>query len=491
LWYNGLGSVPESDRGYVLRDCADEFGYGYNDAQGLPGSAQTSSIEVDIAEMTPVSFSVTLHGKIHGGYDSSGAQVNVHNFTGYPDRNVNCKLSRQVGDGPMTLITEWPTWDTYGPTNSFTINTLESFNVSSKITVDASGAMTLLVEIDQDNATTGLTNKLYLEVISNKDEFSPGSVNLKNMNLVVSNWAISGDAIYSNYYNASTWWLDGFNVRDTLIDYRGWVAESQAQKDQNSTDDNGDPWTSEIAVAQDQVLDPSIAAKLDASGVSEYFTNYDYVYETAKAMKNHEEGMRNHVCFSGIFNLQITSGIVSTLSTTKEMPVWIMDAVYRGYVQEKMATYDYDSDKSLSFTGRYMGGFGNLYSYRYGNSKQVVPVDEGTISTLENGWDEMGGDFFNFQRCYGYESLNYSTQKQTEYYDLSYDGFWTDNTRKQRMDHMMMKERYVTIKIFNGWVQQSEYSINNPWTMFKYGLNYLDAPGVLLNNAIFEVPTAI
>jgi hypothetical protein len=475
--FNALASAGEYQMNTFV-NVADEFGYGYNDAQGIPGSAQCSSIEIDIAEMTPVSFSLTLHGYFpdEDAYDLSGAQVNVHNFRGYPSRNVNCKLSRMTGDDYVE-ITEWPTWDTYGPSDKFTINTNYPFDVSATLTYDPVDSKLTAVVI----LTQWSTNKLKLEVTSGSEEFPVSSQGLDHMNVVVSNWAISGQSIYGDYYNSSTWWLDGFNVREDGTDFRGWVAESAAQKTKNSTYGDGSPWESEIAVAATQVLDSTNASIINGLEVSPYFQDYGYVYSMARAMVEKTSGMSNHVCFSGIFNLQIM--VDGGEAKTNELPVWIMDAVYRGYVQEEDSTVD----SSLYFNGRYQGAFGVIYDNPSTNNNKfnIVPKNN-LVRSLADGYENAigGGDFWNIQRNKKYND-NYDS---SQYYSMANDVFYTDDTQSQSIKELPMKERFVLVETLSN---EQLLTIKDAWNVISHGTNYLDAPSIMLNGALFQPPPAI
>jgi hypothetical protein len=454
----------------MLKSIVDEYGFGYCDAQGL---GQCSSVEIDIAEMTPNSFSLTLHGIIPGSeglYDTAGSQINVHNFRGYPVPNEKCKLFRKVsGSEDFVLITEYPAWDTYGPSSKFSINTMFPFEIDATLNYNnpSPDDLTVTVILSQNDVQLKL-------VVSSEGGAFPKSERMESMNVVVSNWAISGDATRQEYYSASTWWLDGFNIRDSeTVDYRGWTKQSNYQMDGES-DTVG---ASQNAVAQ------TLTSVLDSLSVPSYYRNYDYVFQMAADINvgNMSLVKNNKVCFSGIFNFQIWVGENRTLTSTTTLPVWIMDAVYRGYIQQNNP----NPDTSIYFMGEYESNYGVIYDTPTTDCLMTTTV--GDINTLSSGYVNKGHDFFNYQVT---SAVNpYDKYKAAANYSLGnyYFRATSGGSRYKRIpdkEKGVMKER---IDAIGKGGQSYEYSIlkQSPYYIAELGISFLDAPGVMLNGAIF------
>jgi hypothetical protein len=449
-----------------LNDIIDEYGFGYGDAQGV---GQCSTVEIDICEMTPNSLAVTLHGiKSEGEYDKTGTQVNVHNFRG-DTPSANCELyQKTAADADFVLITsEGPVWGTYGPSEKFTINTTLPFEIDATIQYNTPTVedVRLTVVLTQGNAQLKL-------VVHSEDGAFPEWEYLEEMNVVVSNWVDTYDATATSFFDTSTWWLDGFKNNGSTTDYRAWTKQSQYQTTDSSSSQN------DIAA--------SLETMLDEQGVSVNYRSYDYAYTMSRDQENHASAMwNNKVSFSGIFNFQILVGDPQPQSTTTTLPVWIMDAMYRGFVQKPYA----NPDKSIEYRGEYESVYGVIYDNEATDcAMKTVNSD---ISTLNNDYVGAGHNFFNYQT----HNAPYSNDiyKSTKLYSLgSY--FRPVSTASTTLLYMSKKEKQVMTdraEKLNYGSDSYVYSVLtiDPYTAGVWGLNFLDATGLMINGAVFSPPS--
>jgi hypothetical protein len=458
-------SYATADKLPNLKLFAEEMGLGYNDAQGL---GQCSSIEIDLLEMTPISASVTLHGKTSDGYDKPGVQVNVHNYRSVADSST-CKLEKSTDSGATyTEVTDYPAWDTYGPGAGFFINTNDHFDVTASIIYNepTTDSITLTVVLAKSS------NWLKLTVSS---EGFPKTEYVEKMNLVVSNWSASNpDNAYSGRFYAdgtSTWWLDGYDSRVNPIDYRGWAQESQLQKD-TVYDENPQSF-----------LDADIITLLTNLGVSKYYLDYYYCFNFALGSNQKNVSVKNNkVCFSGIYNMNIfydSNPYKDDISWgyTQNLPVWILDADYRGYMQSPDAV----TDTSIMWTGAYQGDYGVIYDGQdhnnYINLNPSISLTKSNfvVSLNSSSPDNTGINFSAYQ----------STQESLYYYSLS-SCFMTFGTGSSQ--HTPVPLRGIPAKEMLALKTKGNktYNLYNPHGMGQVGTNYIDAYGVLLENLLFQ-----
>ncbi len=465
-------SYAEEDKLAKLKEFAEEMGLGYNDSHGV---GQCSSVEVNLVEMTPVSLSVTLHGvaldlsgnviKDGSGnvtYDPAGMQVGVHGKINDDTLGGVCRLKKKQYNASNVIVdvsggVSNPTWDTYGPSSSFWINTKEPFHVNANITKPDTKSLKLVVTITQDR------NILELSVLSESGSFPDEGEHLDSMNLVVSQWAQSYHGIYEGFYAGSLWWLDGFKAQNGKVtDYRGWTVESDEQKIANDYD---------TAVNAGQVLPTNYVNQLNTLGVSAPYRNYSYAYNMAKAIvQDAGTSPSSTAVFSGIFDLQVWDSGTDTTSASKVsqsdfLPVWIQEAYSRGFVSDETK----DAQLVLEWNGQYQSSYGILYDDQENSKAMFNAPTVVMLQTLDS--DISGNAFASYQNT---ELKNYSLSSQIQR---------SVNSSSTPMKGISIKEVFAVREQTN---KSSDYTIKNPLKMAEAGLNYIDATGVMINGLFFD-----
>lgn len=250
-WLDQYRSVDDEQLN-LKKKLGDEWGFGYNDAQGL---GMGSSIEIDIVEATPCSCAVTLHGLCNvlgytdknymrgdlseddwTEYDKEGYGANIHcgillGQTIYSDdvTNANKLTFREIIDGKIFNTFEITSTDnvynpaTYGPLpdtvsrtsfdnsilkyneqkdlDGFFINSLLPFDVDCTITPSENDVLTLKVIIRQTYPNNIVHEAEFLICSggfpttktpqTNGVAVQENTQNLHKMNVVIANWCTS------------------------------------------------------------------------------------------------------------------------------------------------------------------------------------------------------------------------------------------------------------------------------------------------------------
>jgi hypothetical protein len=173
------------------------------------------------------------------------------------------------------------------------------------------------------------------------------------------------------------------------------------------------------------------------------------------------------------------------------MPVWIMDAVYRGYIQQDNP----NPDTSVYFQGEYESNYGIIYS-KGSTDCLMTPVTQtnsltaNAINTLETGYVGTGHNFFNYQTTSGL--TDYDTYDAEKIYSLG-NYFFRSTEDGDRYPRMSYKEKAVMNSRVSDIADGQpgyDYSIlkQDVYYIGQIGINFVDASGVMLNGNLFSPP---
>jgi hypothetical protein len=178
------------------------------------------------------------------------------------------------------------------------------------------------------------------------------------------------------------------------------------------------------------------------------------------------------------------------------MPVWIMDAFYRGYIQMDNP----NPDTSVYFRGEYESVYGVVYDMQPTDCLMTTTNDDVcTLDVLINedgpSYANSGHDFYNYQNHSSSSSTDDAEQKNLNVqsakdYSLGSHYFLSTKSGKP-LQSMSAKEKYVMINRTNYADYNSyEYStlLINTYYAAQLGINFMDAPGVMLNGVLFQAP---
>lgn len=295
--YNGLPDAPINpvlvNSFNNLNGIYDaEYGVGYRDAQGISvnGTAEPC-IEIDLFELTLCNAQVTTHGYMTDhSIDRFGSYQNAWGSTGVYVNGVF------VQDNKFDKTSTNPP---FGPGTMFQINSLETFNVSSSITIDGT-TLTLVTTITQEN--NGKINKIILAPPPSSF-ITDGKLEplLSTMQLVSAIWVT--DTLVNGAQTTSVW-LDGIEETTQIKSY----AQGQT------------------AVPPKTPAGSSINA-LDVLQNSDAFItdkiSYDYSYKMG--YHNTENSQQYGPIFARYQNVQIQQFNLPTNLT----PCWSLDYIFR------------------------------------------------------------------------------------------------------------------------------------------------------------------
>jgi len=346
----------------LTHDFDAEYGIGYRDAQskavnyitgdtnqiGGTGYTAPACIEIDLFEMTLCNVQTTLHGLMSDltTIDAYGSYCNAWGSTG-------CYVG---GTGPYQQTNHFSNTSNppFGPGSSFKIDTTNTFNVSSTITVTGItlSLTTTISQIQTDNSTNTITLTPPPAIFNNSSSLVP---DLSTMNLVSAIWAPGSNVTESStgnliYTPNATTWLDGIDIDANGINN----IKSYAQGQTNPTPSVSNALTNVTFPNPDRISYQSYAYPMG--------NNLGGTSSVNNVTKTNSE------IYGPIFaryqNMKIINTNVANISASNLTPCWSLDYKFRGmnqvpgywhgfYGQSYFVTYAPEGSTSDNFISTY------------------------------------------------------------------------------------------------------------------------------------------
>ena len=306
--YNGSSNSPinpalltglEESNG----DYDAEYGIGYRDAQSTSSASNTATntaspcIEIDLFELTLCNVQTTTHGYMwEDNIDRFGSYQNAWGTVGYYD-----KYDENATYVQKSSFDKNSSAPPFGPGDMFTINTLDTFNISSSITIEGT-ILTVVTTITQQR-TDGNVNTLTLAPKPSVFTGADGKLvsELSTMQLVSAIWVTT--PINGSNTPITTTWLDGIDVVESTD-----IVKSYAQN-QKAPPIDGDSSTNNLTAVTVE----------DSNSIS-----YDYSYKMGADTTTNSENYGP--IFARYQNVQIQQKNLSSGLT----PCWSLDYKFRG-----------------------------------------------------------------------------------------------------------------------------------------------------------------
>lgn len=361
---NAVGDIVLDDDGH-FNGLEDEWGIGYGDAQYIQ---DMGTIEIDILECSTTGMQATLHGYIRNDgddiiedddgvpqLDRAGIWKSIHGMC-QTDQN-------RFEDNAVIYTDSYGDYNamTFGPGESFKINSLKPFRVECSI---YGGEHPHHGKDDVIKMQVSIMQGSECFIIEVESKGFPVDA-LEKMHLVSAIWATEHqDSIGQDEIFKTSWWLDGFRWdKEPPRDFRGWCTTNSSH--------------SNIKIV------PHLTSE-------ERYRFYSYANKSMFLIEHNDTNSYDSLLpvYSQMSNLSIVCDTDNDVIDNDD--VWVLDYMYRGL-------------SSQSSLNNWHGTYGSTYGVFFNNkdlisggknylSKYMVNVDAGTskkayIDKLNTNWN--------------------------------------------------------------------------------------------------------